>query len=488
MRKNNFCNCAKDNNNQVNMSVTSSILISIRGKKYNTVRYYLCKTGIDINRLLTSHSDEIYKYLDINLCNILIQCNADIDIIDKNNRTPLFYAVKNNDYEMVKLLLNKGANVNIQDSIGYSCLHIATIRNSNIEIIKALIDNKIDLNAYDWIGRTPLHISVIKSNFDAVKLLVRAGAYINVKDRCRKFPIYYAVSKSDNLISGLLLKHGANPNTINDNEETLLHMAVTSNNILLVEQLLLYGAKIDNGGYNTPPPIVSAVNINNYEIVKMLLQNGANVNINTSDGRTSLHVATIWCNTKIIDELLNYGSDVNSLDIYGKTPLSCYMHLNENIATKFISRIVMSDIYHDTQVNINGFSVNLKTIENNDTFKKIRNNCFKEIYMLKNINLDRFYSSDIFIRCNTNICLLSRFIKHPKIKELDNKLTVYKSVVSKRKTKAIFRYYQVKKVLKLLPHAGYFSLLPIDMLLYILDFINDDNNIAVFLRALQTLK
>ncbi|AYP74268.1 ankyrin repeat protein [Fowlpox virus] len=468
-------------------TLISLILSSIYNKKYNKIRYLL-KRGLDINTLLVSYSYEIYKYLDINLCDIFIKYKADINIIDKSNHTPLFYAVKKNDCNMVKLLLDNGANVNVQDSVGYSCLHFAGIHSSCTEIISMLIQYGTELNSFDWVGRTPLHVFVIESNFEAVKLLLKAGAYVNVKDKCRQFPIYYSVVKSDHLISGLLLKYGANPNTVSDSGETLLSIAVTSSNTLLVEQLLLYGAEVDNGGYDIPAPIISAININNYETVKLLLQNGADTNRHMEDGRTSLHVAVYWNNVNIIDELLNYGSDINNVDINGKTPLSSYWNLKEEVATKFISRIVISDIYRETPVNINGFIINLKTIENNSIFRKIKDNCFKEINILKSITLNKFHSSDIFVRYNTNICLLTRFIKHPKIKELDKKLIVYKSIVCKRKNKAIYRYYQINKALKLLPYAGYFSILPFDVLMYMLEFINDNNNMSVLIRALQIQK
>ncbi|UOX38731.1 ankyrin repeat containing protein [Finch poxvirus] len=463
-----------------------TVLKAISNKQYNIIKFLLEK-HININRLLVSHSNEIYKYLDVTLCNILIECEADINIIDKNNRTPLFYAVKNNDYDMVKLLLKNGANVNLQDNIGYSCLHIAGIHNSNIEIVDALISYKPDLNSRDWVGRTPLHIFVIESNFEAVKSLLKAGAYVGLKDKCKHFPIYHSVMKLDHLISGLLLKYGANPNTVNGNGKTLLSMAVISNNTLMVEQLLLYGADVNNGGYDVPAPIISAINVNNYDIVKILLHNGANINVSTEDGRTSLHTAMFWNNSKIIDELLNYGSDINSVDAYGRTPLSCYRSLSYDIATKLISRIVITDVYHDTPANIIGFMINLKTIENNSIFKLIKNDCLKEINMLKSITLNKVHSSDIFIRYNTDICLLTRFIKHPKIIGLDRKLYAYRSIVNKRKAKAIHRYYQVKKILTVLPFAGYFSILPFDVLIYILEFISD-NNILVLMRALSLKK
>jgi ankyrin repeat protein len=49
----------------------------------------------------------------------LLKKDIDLDIKDKNNFTPLHLAVLKGRYEIVKLLLEKGANLNIQNDDGY---------------------------------------------------------------------------------------------------------------------------------------------------------------------------------------------------------------------------------------------------------------------------------------------------------------------------------------------------------------------------------
>jgi ankyrin repeat protein len=46
---------------------------------------------------------------------------------DKHNRTPLFYAIYHNNYELVNLLLQQGAETLYSDDLGRSALHYACI-------------------------------------------------------------------------------------------------------------------------------------------------------------------------------------------------------------------------------------------------------------------------------------------------------------------------------------------------------------------------
>ncbi len=69
----------------------------------------------------------------------------------------------------------------IDDSLPYTCL-IAACHFENLSIIEALINKGVDLEKSN--SMTALHISIIKGNYDVVKLLIDSGANVNCKDRC----------------------------------------------------------------------------------------------------------------------------------------------------------------------------------------------------------------------------------------------------------------------------------------------------------------
>ncbi|RXJ93316.1 hypothetical protein CRV00_11725 [Malaciobacter molluscorum] len=97
------------------------------------------------------------------------------------NKNDILLAVRINDYDKVKTLMNK-KNINNVDTLGYTPLHIA-VRNNNIEIAKLLIDNGATLDKKDNFKDTAL-LDAVKNNYvDMSKLLICNGANINIKDK-----------------------------------------------------------------------------------------------------------------------------------------------------------------------------------------------------------------------------------------------------------------------------------------------------------------
>ena len=100
------------------------------------------------------------------------QCKsvASVNTQMKNGNTPLMLAVNNNNIEVVKLLISKGADVNAIDEFDRSALFFA-VSNDNIGIAKVLINNGADVNIESKLRQTPLMLAVDKNNKDMINLL-----------------------------------------------------------------------------------------------------------------------------------------------------------------------------------------------------------------------------------------------------------------------------------------------------------------------------
>lgn len=94
----------------------------------------------------------------------LLKKGADVNYQNSFAKTPLFYAIANSNHKMVKLLIEKGANVNQQYKIisGDRCASYNTVNVTE--------------------GRTPLMHAAQHSDLAMLKILVAAGADINLKD------------------------------------------------------------------------------------------------------------------------------------------------------------------------------------------------------------------------------------------------------------------------------------------------------------------
>jgi ankyrin repeat protein len=104
----------------------------------------------------------------------------DIEVNDSRGWTALIHATGNNHADMLKLLIDNGADVNAKDKDGRTALLTAATWNY-INIAKMLIDNGANINAKDKDGKTALMLAAIINNKDMVKMLIDRGADINAK-------------------------------------------------------------------------------------------------------------------------------------------------------------------------------------------------------------------------------------------------------------------------------------------------------------------
>ncbi|MCM1322220.1 MAG: ankyrin repeat domain-containing protein [Bacteroides sp.] len=146
------------------------------------------------------YSDELKKYIDGNI-------------------TPLLFASYNDDIEMVKLLVENGANVNSQSSYGLTALMFASIyykqqREHTIELIDFLISKGADMNkkSYDvegLVAKTALMLAISAGNIDAILALIKNGADVNVKASNGATALSIARGKEFTEIENLLIQSGA---------------------------------------------------------------------------------------------------------------------------------------------------------------------------------------------------------------------------------------------------------------------------------------
>jgi ankyrin repeat protein len=100
-----------------------------------------------------------------------------VDAKDSDGRTALMHASLFGKDDLVKDLIERGADVNNQDKIGYSCLHHCALEIST-GAAQHLLKNHADPNLLDEHDNGPLWVALMnaKGNFELVKLLVEHGA------------------------------------------------------------------------------------------------------------------------------------------------------------------------------------------------------------------------------------------------------------------------------------------------------------------------
>lgn len=279
----------------------------------------------------------------------LLDNGADIEKKDRDGSTPLMLASYYGNIDIVELLLSKGANCNSKNiKLNKTALHGAVER-ENFEIVKLLIDHGAQVNVRGMSNFTPLH--VITTYFEC-------NENEDIPDWNRLWNMNIWNKKRTNIFK-LLLNHGADVNAKGKDGWTPLHLAVRSpwSSIEIVKLLLEKGSDIhakatyspdySPGGFSPGKitsgftPIILAAQSGRKEIVELLLDYGANVNDKSDDGSTPLHGACasivmaikdgaieshedvdgIPDEKEVVEFLISKGANVNASHLYGETPL-----------------------------------------------------------------------------------------------------------------------------------------------------------------------
>uniref|UniRef100_A0A0G4GH36 Uncharacterized protein n=1 Tax=Chromera velia CCMP2878 TaxID=1169474 RepID=A0A0G4GH36_9ALVE len=326
---------------------------------------------------------------DRKMVEFLLSQHATVDAVDNEGLTPLLYAA-GVSLEVVKLLLENGATIPTTGSEWRSSL-IRAVETGKVELVKFLLEKGADVNVQTKadVDRTVLHEAAGLGNVEIVELLLSHGATLDPVDQCGGTPLFYAAGASLKVVELLLEKGATIPTTDSDlasplgnaacggkghivkyllqkgtdvnvqtkrNEGmTALHVAAKFGKREMAQLLLDEGANVDavDSERFTPltyaagvslevvklllenratipttrsewrSPLIRAVETGKVELVKFLLEKGADVNVQTKPdaGRTALHVASKQKDKTMIEFLLSKGADLTLLNTEGFAPL-----------------------------------------------------------------------------------------------------------------------------------------------------------------------
>ena len=168
--------------------------------------------GYNPFHLAAYHGHMKISSLLVNSMNMCKNKNRDIEKI--SYMTPLHKAVSVGNYNIVNLLIKKGADISAKNGRGETVLHIAS-KKGDKDILSALLKNNPNLEAEENNGRTPLHFAIKGGDVEIVDLLIRSGSNIESSDKYGDTPLHIAVTNGNLDIVDLLLNNGANPNSQN---------------------------------------------------------------------------------------------------------------------------------------------------------------------------------------------------------------------------------------------------------------------------------
>jgi ankyrin repeat protein len=217
--------------------------------------------------------------------------DADRGLVDRKDpvfgRTPLHWAARGVHLDILRLLLDRGADPRLTDNSGITALHSVAARGHN-EAAGLLLAKGADVNAADAFGKTPLVYAISGVHTELIVILVAKGGTVPVRGEAGRRLLHDAASHGDGALVQWLAERGVDLLSENGNGGTLLH-------------------SLSEGGLK--------------EFIPALVEKGLDVRAKDRYGFTPLHYAAKKGQKGVVGILLGYGADPNAANLAGERPI-----------------------------------------------------------------------------------------------------------------------------------------------------------------------
>ena len=294
--------CTSDIKHRPTKKFACPIILAARQENPRILRYML-DHGTDPNfvhhTVFSSKRLEIVTALHIcadlgyydNL-QALLDANADCNITDHNQETPLHLAVKKADKTMTRMLLSRGADPAVLDRRGNAALHIATMY-GHLQLVRTLLQYNADVYQKGQGGAIAPHIAAKEGHIHLIQLFCSKDVgCVNVKLPCfadkREKTLLHLAAESGHVETVLALLHQfeADVSVKDSDDNTALHCTVL--NRFDVHKMR------DKDYYN--------------ETAKVLIKFGVGIDDTNAFGDTALHLAAMNQFQRIVEILLQIGA------------------------------------------------------------------------------------------------------------------------------------------------------------------------------------
>ncbi|XP_062817506.1 ankyrin-1 isoform X9 [Anolis carolinensis] len=232
----------------------------------------------------------------------------------------LHIAARNDDTRTAAVLLQNDPNADVLSKTGFTPLHIAA-HYENLNVAQLLLNRGASVNFTPQNGITPLHIASRRGNIIMVRLLLDRGAQIETRTKDELTPLHCASRNGHVRIAEILLDHGAPIQAKTKNGLSPIHMASQGDHLDCVRLLLQYNADIDDITLDHLTPLHVAAHCGHHRVAKVLLDKGAKPNARALNGFTPLHIACKKNHIRVMELLLKTGASIDAVTESGLTPL-----------------------------------------------------------------------------------------------------------------------------------------------------------------------
>ncbi|XP_063451127.1 E3 ubiquitin-protein ligase MIB2 isoform X2 [Pan paniscus] len=247
--------------------------------------------------------------------------------VDAKNqgRTALQVAAYLGQVELIRLLLQARAGVDLPDDEGNTALHYAALGNQP-EAARVLLSAGCRADAINSTQSTALHVAVQRGFLEVVRALCERGCDVNLPDAHSDTPLHSAISAGTGA-SGIVEVLTEVPNidvtATNSQGFTLLHHASLKGHALAVRKILARARQLVDAKKEDGFTALHLAALNNHrEVAQILIREGrCDVNVRNRKLQSPLHLAVQQAHVGLVPLLVDAGCSVNAEDEEGDTAL-----------------------------------------------------------------------------------------------------------------------------------------------------------------------
>ena len=221
----------------------------------------------------------------LDLIPYVLDQGAEVDFVSWGS-APLHRAVRKGNLDLVQMLIDRHADVNIRDDHRSSPFHVAA-RSGKMQILRLLLASGAEMDILDKKRETPLHRAASEGHVETVVLLKEKGSSIGIRNVDGAVPLLKAILRGRESVVQFFLKH-ISKEDLQDSESAFLH---------------------------------AAVQVANSNIIMSLLDANIDINVKDKHGRTAFSYMETKCDRAILEKMLDMGADVNARSVDGATLL-----------------------------------------------------------------------------------------------------------------------------------------------------------------------
>lgn len=295
----------------------------------------LIENGADVNsehHSLGTPLMQAAKYRVAEVVDVLLKAGAEVDCYDGDGASALTIAIKNSHPEIVRKLIHAGCEYNdsLTDQLDPPLL--LAVASGNENIVKILLEEGVDVDMENGKGESPLHLAARQQLPSLFEQLMDAGADVEVEDNDGRTPLFKAIYTQDEEILGLLLYAEADVSHVDHKGmDPILILSAGSESALcdIVEYFKRYGidwlTECDYFIHEDDENLDS-----NFSMLNILFDNSTtDISKAKFQGIGVLHFAAWRNDADLVQLLLEHGADASYKDPGGNTP-AAWAALMEN--------------------------------------------------------------------------------------------------------------------------------------------------------------